>query len=99
MQLRFFYLAGMRLLRFAGYAVLIPVFVYRLPDDAVSVLFEMKIVMETADLYSKLCLQPAVQTDRYVYANGFQDDVWWINYLYILDILFICSVGIIQYLV
>ncbi|WLT02244.1 hypothetical protein [Snodgrassella alvi] len=55
--------------------MLIPVFVYRLPDDAVSVLFEMKIVMEKADLYSKLCLHPAVQTDRYVYANGFQDDV------------------------
>ncbi|PXY96429.1 hypothetical protein DKK71_09430 [Snodgrassella alvi] len=70
-----FYLAGMRLLRFAGYALLIPVFVYRLPDDAVSVLFEMKIVMEKANLYSKLCLQPVVQTDRYVYANGFQDDV------------------------
>ncbi|WP_180296901.1 hypothetical protein [Snodgrassella alvi] len=56
--------------------MLIPVFVYRLPDDAVSVLFEMKIVMEKANLYSKLCLQPAVQTDRYVYAIGFQDDVW-----------------------
>lgn len=89
----------MRLLRFAGYALLIPVFVYRLPDDAVSVLFEMKIVMEKANLYSKLCLQPAVQTDRYVYANDFQDDVGEVNYLYISDILFICSVGVIKYLV